>query len=406
MGDLFGTDYMKKVEPTFGVSFGLPNQGGGGYPINPFGPNPLLNPYGSNIGGSGINLGLVSINPLVSVQVTKDDYGKKVIKPLVNLHVTPNDFLVHKLENLFFYKKHALYNKHQHYHHHHAHKPYYHHHHHGHGHGHSFGHHHRPSFIEGPEFVSPGSYGSSYGAEFSRPPPGAIIHGSSGPVIHEGPHPPGPLIHESPHYRPSYDEEPGYESPPSSYPPDYFRRNNDNLTQGQYVPDQYAHGVNYGSDYSQLTPASNDPGYLATIHQAFAGVAQQGLAHQGFSQNIGQNLNQQSDYLSPFASHQGSSDNPNLGQELNQQSDYLNPYVAHNGLTRDGKSLNDEKPYDRIGSASYSSETNLGNKIKFPTSKRRRRDTTDTMDNTIARDLKSLTEKVGSTEGRIFEVKY
>lgn len=128
----------KSVKPTFGISFGLPNQGGGGgYPINLHGPNPLVNPYGGSVGNAGINLGLVSVNPLVSVQIEKDDYGQKVVKPFVNLHVTPNDYLVHKLENLLAYKKDAIYNKHEHYHHHHG--PYKHHH-----------YHRKPHYFHGP----------------------------------------------------------------------------------------------------------------------------------------------------------------------------------------------------------------------------------------------------------------
>lgn len=123
----------KNLKPTFGISFGLPQQGGGGYPINPHGPHPLVNPYGSSVGAAGINLGLVSVNPLVSVQVTKDDYGQKVVKPFINLHVTPNNYLVHKLEDLLAYKKDIIYNKHQHFHQYnrphkyHIHKPHYHH---------------------------------------------------------------------------------------------------------------------------------------------------------------------------------------------------------------------------------------------------------------------------------------
>jgi hypothetical protein len=107
------------VSPTFGVSFGLPYGGGGGYPLNPYGPYPALNPYG---GPDGVNLGLVSVNPLLSVQVTQDEFGDKIVKPLVNLHVTPNHGLVHKIGSLL----HGLH-----------HKPYYpisppfnHHHHH------------------------------------------------------------------------------------------------------------------------------------------------------------------------------------------------------------------------------------------------------------------------------------
>lgn len=101
----------KKVQPTFGVSFGLPHAGYGGYPLNPFGDNPVLNPYGSSIGGGGVNLGPLSVDPLVSVQVTKNDYGEKVVKPLVNLHVTPNSNLIHTLGSLFSYKKGLLFNK-------------------------------------------------------------------------------------------------------------------------------------------------------------------------------------------------------------------------------------------------------------------------------------------------------
>jgi len=91
-----------KVRPTFGVSFGLPSGGGGGgYPISPYGPNPSVNPYGNSLGGgNGLNLGLVSVNPLLSLQVSKDEYGEKIVKPWVNLHVTPNAGLVHKVGDI------------------------------------------------------------------------------------------------------------------------------------------------------------------------------------------------------------------------------------------------------------------------------------------------------------------
>lgn len=93
-----------KVRPTFGVSFGLPSGGGGGggsYPISPYGPDPSVNPYGQSLGGSnGLNLGLVNVNPLLSLQVTKDEYGEKIVKPWVNLHVTPNAGLVHKVGDI------------------------------------------------------------------------------------------------------------------------------------------------------------------------------------------------------------------------------------------------------------------------------------------------------------------
>ncbi|RZF47408.1 hypothetical protein LSTR_LSTR017167 [Laodelphax striatellus] len=116
-----------KLRPTFGVSFGLPS-GGGGYPLNPFHhTNPALNPYGGALGGSnGLDLGLVSVNPLLSVQVQKDEYGEKVVKPLVNLHVTPNHGFVHKIGSIFHKFKEPFYyapppippliHQHQHYH--------------------------------------------------------------------------------------------------------------------------------------------------------------------------------------------------------------------------------------------------------------------------------------------------
>ena len=74
------------VQPTLGVSFGLPGGGFGNYPLNPLANNPLVNPYG----GGGVPLGPVRVNPLVSLQVGKDDNGNKKFRPLVNFHVTPN----------------------------------------------------------------------------------------------------------------------------------------------------------------------------------------------------------------------------------------------------------------------------------------------------------------------------
>ncbi|VVD05920.1 unnamed protein product [Leptidea sinapis] len=106
----------KQVQPTFGVSFGLP-QPSHSYPVNPFNPNPLHNPYGPALNSGGINLGLLSVNPLLAVQVTKNDYGEKIVKPFVNLHVTPNEHVVNKLGHLFHEKKLYLLNKHEHYHH-------------------------------------------------------------------------------------------------------------------------------------------------------------------------------------------------------------------------------------------------------------------------------------------------
>jgi hypothetical protein len=111
--------------------------------LNPYGPYPALNPYGSSVGGlGGVNLGPVSVNPLLSVQVTQDEYGDKIVKPLVNLHVTPSHGLIHKLGSILHGFHHKPYYpgylpfKHDHHHHHihmskphpsyyYPHKPYY-----------------------------------------------------------------------------------------------------------------------------------------------------------------------------------------------------------------------------------------------------------------------------------------
>lgn len=99
----------KKVEPQFGVSFGLPYPSGA-YPFNAInGGHPAQNPYFGSISPNGLNLGLVNVNPLVSFQFAKNDYGEKVFKPLVNLHVTPNENIINKVGALFKAKKQGLY---------------------------------------------------------------------------------------------------------------------------------------------------------------------------------------------------------------------------------------------------------------------------------------------------------
>ncbi|PSN36360.1 hypothetical protein C0J52_19727 [Blattella germanica] len=154
---LFGDTSKYKVSPTFGVSFGLP-QGGGGYPLNPYGPNPALNPYGGSVGGlGGVNLGLVSVNPLVSLQVTQDEYGDKIVKPLVNLHVTPNKGLIHKFGNILhgIHHKPSYYPVHS--------PPYNHYHYHTHASKPSYPSHYYP-------YKRPSYYGGHYGPSYNYAP--------------------------------------------------------------------------------------------------------------------------------------------------------------------------------------------------------------------------------------------
>ncbi|XP_041674241.1 uncharacterized protein LOC108114712 isoform X2 [Drosophila eugracilis] len=137
---------QRKVLPTYGVSFGLPYPAGayGGYPSNVLGDHvPAQNPYFGSVGPNGLNLGLVNVNPLVSVQVAKTDYGEKVVKPLVNLHVTPNANLIQKVGDFFKRKPTETYSHHYHHHDHYSgyeHHDYDHHGHHDHHDHHSYPH--------------------------------------------------------------------------------------------------------------------------------------------------------------------------------------------------------------------------------------------------------------------------
>lgn len=193
----------KKVEPQFGVSFGLPYPTGA-YPLNPFnGGSPAQNPYFGAISPNGLNLGLVNVNPLVSFQFAKNEYGEKLFKPLVNLHVTPNENIINKVGSLFKGKKHGsyghgqygshngLYNQHYHTHTHFpASPPIYHPHH------YESGHHHYAGGSEyygsgpgGYGFSGPGGYSSSgAGGGYGFSGPGSSYAGGppSGPAGYYG----------------------------------------------------------------------------------------------------------------------------------------------------------------------------------------------------------------------------
>ncbi|XP_052871918.1 uncharacterized protein LOC128277495 [Anopheles cruzii] len=190
----------KKVVPTFGVSFGLPYPSG--YPLNPYGPYPAPNPYFGSIGANGLNLGLVNLNPLLSLQVTKDEYGDKVLKPLVNLHVTPTENVIHKIGGLLAAKKQNIYhvfNQHEHYHQGYPRPP--------------------PVYYPPPHHGHPPPHG---GPIFSRPPP----FGPGGPeLIYTKP--PGPIYTGPGSHgfnRPPFPIGPGFGGPlggPGGAPPGY-----------------------------------------------------------------------------------------------------------------------------------------------------------------------------------------
>lgn len=223
---------MKQLKPTFGLSFGLPHQGGGGYPFSPHG----VYPHHGTIDGTGINLGLVSVNPLVSVQFTKDDYGNKVIKPFVNLHLTPNHYLVNKFEDLISYKKGVILNKHKHYHVHKGYPNY------GPPHG---------GYYEGPYREHPEEFHHG-----GQAPDGYLHHpeiydGPPGPEYHHGP---PPFAHHPEHFEgpPSgyFDDPQNYGGGPYGHHDTFLGRayNNVSYTSGLSLEDQYQNKYNEGVD--------------------------------------------------------------------------------------------------------------------------------------------------------------
>lgn len=145
-----------------------------------------MNPYGQSLGGvGGINLGLVSVNPLVSIQVTKDDYGEKVVKPFVNLHVTPNDFLLHKFQDFFDFKKGILLNnKHHHFHHF---KKYYKPHFYGPYGPHYHGLHYKPHYHRKPHYYDPVVHSKPHNIIFDGPVEGPFLEKPIGGPFVDGP---------------------------------------------------------------------------------------------------------------------------------------------------------------------------------------------------------------------------
>lgn len=190
------------MQPTFGVSFGLPP----GTPntvsnLHPY--NPQLFPFGRAIQGGGINLGIATVNPLLSIQISKNEDGEKVISPLVHFHVTPSQHKINAINQLFDDKKNYLLHKHQHYHMTHPIHPY--------------------------------------------PPPQYFPHYAHAHA-HQLPHPEPPYYtphydvnpHHPPHYESVPDHPPHYERPVYSphyahYEPDHYRQH-DNYDNGIHEP--------------------------------------------------------------------------------------------------------------------------------------------------------------------------
>jgi len=199
-----------------------------------------VNPYGHSLGGgNGLNLGLVSVNPLLSLQVSKDEYGEKIVKPWVNLHVTPNAGLVHKVGHIVHKLK----------------SPHYY--------GGGYGHEYPPSYLHQHN-------------HYHVPPPPAPYYPHEGPSYYGGPS--KPFYHSKPSYGGDYGggyyggynnhggdgEYGGYAPEYQSYrDDDYDDRGNYGATGGEYYgqPGDYDSGSFYRS--SNVSVAGSDSGGAA-----------------------------------------------------------------------------------------------------------------------------------------------
>lgn len=246
----------KKVVPTFGVSFGLPYPshpyGGGGYPLNPLGNGaPAQNPYFGSLSPNGLNLGLVNVNPLVSFQIAKNEFGEKLFKPLVNLHVTPTENIVQKVGEIIKRKKFGFgggpsVNQHYHTHTHYPNPPEVYYPHHGPPHGHQY--HESAHHFESHNYPSG--------------PPNYPLSGPGGPP--GGPYPSGPSggygFPSGPPQGGGY----GFPSGPGAPHQGYYRdgsSNNNQQDDNGYSQPQTDYNNNYYSDYNNDSTVNSGPQY-------------------------------------------------------------------------------------------------------------------------------------------------
>lgn len=216
--------------------------------MNPFnGGSPAQNPHFGSISPNGLNLGLVNVNPLVSFQFAKNEFGEKTFKPLVNLHVTPNQNIINTVGSLFKNKKYGFGGgggggspPYQHYHTHNhfdASSPYYHQH-----------PHHSPSHFEGPIH--------HYGPSISSSPPSYFPSGSGGPLSFQNSGPP-PVEYYAGEY--------GFNSPSFYHDTSYHANTNNNIESNLTPAEMQAYFNNRNSNNN------NSIGGVAFNHNAYAG---------------------------------------------------------------------------------------------------------------------------------------
>jgi hypothetical protein len=194
----------------------------------------------------------------VAFQITKNEYGEKLLKPLVNLHVTPNENIINKVGGLLLAKKQgfktAVFNKHQHYHTHYGgpqfgSPPGYH------GEGPIFEGPHPPNFGFGPGAVGPSGLGS-----FGPPgPPAGPPPSAFGPPAAFGtPGQFGPL-------GPNYGGPPGFYRDAGSaggieldYNPDAYNGTGSGYANQNYNAQDYNHQNYNAQDYNNQNYNAQD----------------------------------------------------------------------------------------------------------------------------------------------------
>lgn len=323
----------KKVEPQFGVSFGLPYPTGA-YPLNTFnGGFPAQNPYFGSISPNGLNLGLVNVNPLVSFQFAKNEYGEKTFKPLVNLHVTPNENIINKVGALFKQKKFGGFggggtSLNQHYHTHtHFPAPSYHPHHYESG----------PLHFEGPPH------------HFEGPP----HHFESGPHFEHPPH--------------HYTSGPG-EYYPSGYANDY------GFSSPGYYPDSYHSTNNIDSSLATTGPTgyeSFEPNtyYSRSANGSAVGSGTYADNYANYNQNFAQNQQQQQQLQKQQLQQQQQYQSQNIQAQAKIGQNKQNQGTAQNvSFPKNRRKRNANRDNETI-KETIAPKSNRLEKVKFNTSR-------------------------------------
>lgn len=293
-----------------------------------------------------MNLGLLNVNPLVSLQVSKNEHGEKLLKPFVNLHVTPNENIIGKIGSLFAAKKHKLS-----------------HHHHEHNHLHRY-----PSY----------------------PPP--IHHGP--PHFESFPHGPPPHFESFPHGPPNF------QSFPHGPPPPFYHDHHEHHHQPHFNGPPPGHFLSRPPHpfYKDAGTLHEDSGYDGNSHDLNEfdfNPTSLGFRNNNATQSIGdfpledtenQEFKRNYNYQSFYPQNSNNAINQNDGQQ------YANNYANYN---TNSNQFTQSLPIQAPGQA-RGSDT-----VSFPNS-RRKRDTDQVVPASIEKESLESIEAEGEegSEGR------